>query len=418
MLRTFLKSEDGNYAAIFAIAIIPIMAGVAGAVDFVSINTKAAKLQNMLDATALAIGTKYYSGMTKSEIEEFGREFFLANMYGGHKDDVEFDFSDDLHEFEGDAQEFEADETSDGSSRLISVTSTIDHEGSFIGFSSNWQTQRRSFVRVAPGEPACVLALDPHASSSVKIQGSTQVTLTGCVIASNSDASDSIYRGGSAKLAAKCVLTSGGTVGLESNSSSSLDCDAPLEDQYPSLDPLADVNPPPYTGCQSVPGGKTKTLSPGTYCNKTWSGDITLEPGVYILRGGQIKLGGNGRLVGHGVTIFLMDGAEFQSNANEVVQLSPSDHEPYAGITIYQERGNTSPLSLNGGSGSELSGFIYAPSAHIFYAGNASMSGAGDCIRIVGKTIELTGNSNVSADCEAQLGGQEMNAGRTISLVK
>jgi hypothetical protein len=114
-----------------------------------------------------------------------------------------------------------------------------------------------------------------------------------------------------------------------------------------------------------------------------------------------------------------MDGAEFQSNANEVVQLSPSADEPYAGITIYQERGNTSPLmTINGGSGSELSGFVYAPSAHVNYAGNASMSGAGDCIRIVGKTIELTGNSNVSADCEAELGGREVNAGRQISLVR
>ena len=273
MLRAFLNSEDGNYAAIFAIAIIPIMAGVAGAVDFVSINMKGAKLQNMLDATALAIGTRYYSGMTKDEIEAFGREFFLANMYGGPKDDVEFDFSDDV-------QEFSADETSDGSSKLISVTSTIDHEGFFGGFSSNWKTKRRSYVRVAPGQPACVLALDPHASSSVKIQGSTQVTLAGCVIASNSDASDAIYRGGTAKLAAKCVLTSGGTVGVESNSNASLDCDAPLENQYPSLDPLAGVEPPPYTTCRSVPGGKTKTLSPGTYCNKTWSGDITLEPGI------------------------------------------------------------------------------------------------------------------------------------------
>jgi hypothetical protein len=135
------------------------MAGVAGAVDFVSINTKGAKLQNMLDATALAIGTKYYSGMTKGEVEAFGREFFLTNMYGGPKNDVEFDFSDDV-------QEFSADETSDGSSKLISVASTIDHEGSFIGFSSNWQTKRRSYVRLAPGQPACVLALDPHASST------------------------------------------------------------------------------------------------------------------------------------------------------------------------------------------------------------------------------------------------------------
>jgi hypothetical protein len=34
------------------------------------------------------------------------------------------------------------------------------------------------------------------------------------------------------------------------------------------------------------------------------------------------------------------------------------------------------------------------------------------------KTIELTGNSNVSADCEAEIGAREMNAGRKISLVR
>ena len=34
MLLRFWKSEDGNYAAIFSIAILPIMSGVAGLVDY------------------------------------------------------------------------------------------------------------------------------------------------------------------------------------------------------------------------------------------------------------------------------------------------------------------------------------------------------------------------------------------------
>ena len=91
-----------------------------------------------------------------------------------------------------------------------------------------------------------------------------------------------------------------------------------------------------------MPAGNKKTLSPATYCDKTWSGDVTLDPGIYILRGGQIKLGGNGRLTGAGVTIFLMEGAKFVSNANEVIKLSPPTSGPYAGITIFQDRGNTS----------------------------------------------------------------------------
>ena len=268
-----------------------------------------------------------------------------------------------------------------------------------------------------PGQPACVLALDDHASNSVKVQGSTQVTLDGCVIAANSDAIDSVYRGGSAQLKAKCVSAVGRTEGL-SNANTKLACGPALEQQYPSLDPLVDVVPPSYTTCKSVPGGKTKTLSPGTYCNKTLTGDITLNPGTYILRGGQIKLGGGGTLVGHGVTIFLMEGAEFSTNANETVDLSPPTSGDYAGITVYQEKANTLTLTINGTSASKLTGFIYAPGAHVFFAGNSNMSGSGDCVRVIGDTIELTGNSKMAANCETALGGRQMNAGRVILLVK
>jgi hypothetical protein len=281
-----------------------------------------------------------------------------------------------------------------------------------------WRAKRASHVRVRPGDPACLLSLDRQASSAVKIQGSTQVKMDGCVIAANSHAADAVSRGGSAKLDAECVSTVGHTVGL--SSLTNLACGNPLESQYASLDPLAGVKPPAYTACKSMPGGKTKSLTPGTFCNKTWSGDITLAPGVYILRDGGIKLGGNGRLVGHGVTIFLMEGATFDSNANEVIDLSPptSATDPYAGITIYQEKANTAQLTINGGAGSLVTGFVYAPGGHVFYAGNSTMSGSGDCIRVVGNTVEMTGNSAVKADCSAELGGRQMYAGRLIALVQ
>jgi hypothetical protein len=65
-----------------------------------------------------------------------------------------------------------------------------------------------------------------------------------------------------------------------------------------------------------------------------------------------------------------------------------------------------------------VTGFTYAPSADIFYAGNSTMSGLGECIRIVGKTVEMTGNSAVSSDCDAALGGKKMNTGQHVLLVK
>jgi hypothetical protein len=167
-----------------------------------------------------------------------------------------------------------------------------------------------------------------------------------------------------------------------------------------------------------VPNSKQKTLQPGTYCNRTISGDVTLDPGTYILKGGQIRLGGNGRLSGAGVTIFLMEGASITVGANEVVDLSAPQSGPYAGVTIFQARDNAEDVKLVGGAGSRFVGFLYAPAAHVQYAGNNSMTGSGECLRIVANTIEMTGNSDIASSCEAALAGKKMYAGRTVSLMR
>ena len=410
MLTAFCKDESGIFAPIYCIASVPLLAAVAMVVDYSFISTKASELQNSLDATALAIGTEYYSGMTTEELQQLGEHYFGSNLYG-YEPPSELDL-----ELDNSVSALEVNATASGDDNFIKVRSKIDHEV-MIASSDTLSAWRTSYVQVSPGPPACVLALDEHEGQSFKVQGSTQVRFDGCVVASNSDATDSIYRGGSAQLAAECAFTVGKTVGL-GTSDTDLVCGSAFEGQLASMDPLADVVPPSYTGCLNVPNGKTKTLSPGTYCDRTISGDVTLEPGVYILRGGEIKLGGNGSLVGNGVTIFLMEGAEFGSNANEVIVLTPPSAGPYAGLTIYQESTNTSPLVINGTSGSNVEGFLYAPGAAITYAGTADMAAGGQCLRLVARTIEMTGNSNVASDCGGVLGGRTMYASRVLTLVK
>jgi hypothetical protein len=405
VLKRFWASDRGNFALPTAIAMLPVMIGVAGAIDLVGTSDDAAQLQNSLDAAGLAIGTKYSPGMTAGDVQQLGQTFFAANMRAA-----------DQQEYSGSVSAFQAAASGGPKAYYISLSSNIGHP-SFISSSASWQAYRSASIKITPGAQACVLALDPHASSAVSLRGSTNVAMGGCVIAANSDASDSVSRGGSALVSADCVLTVGGSSGLLPPSAS-LTCGAPLEHQYASFDPLADVVPPPYTLCLPVPNGKTVTLSPGTYCDKTLSGNITLNPGVYILRGGTVKPGGNGSLTGHGVTIFLMEGARIVINANEMVDLSPPASGPYAGITIFQDHGNTSALTLNGGANSVLSGFVYAPDAPISYAGNSDMSSQGSCLRLVGETVQMTGNSSIRTDCTAVLGNREMYASRLITLAK
>ncbi|KRB27615.1 hypothetical protein ASD99_26495 [Mesorhizobium sp. Root695] len=404
-LKGFWSSERGNLAMTTSIAMLPMIIGVAGAIDLFGTSHDAAQLQNSLDAAGLAIGTKFSPDMAAGDVQQLGLQFFAVNLSAA-----------DPQEYSGSVSAFSATASGSPSAYFVSLSSSISHP-SFIADSAPWPAYRSTLVKIKPGAQACVLALDPHASAAVNLQGSTNVSMDSCVIASNSDASDSVNRGGSALVSAGCVSTVGGTSGLLPPSAS-LACGTPHEHRYASFDPLADVIPPPYTLCLPVPSGKTYTLSPGTYCDKTLSGNITLNPGVYIMRGTTIKPGGNGSLTGQGVTIFLMESAQIYINANEKVNLSPPTSGPYAGITIFQDHGNTSALTLNGGANSVLSGFIYAPDAPISYAGNSDMSAQGDCLRLVGNTIQMTGNSSVTSDCAAALGNRAMYADRMITLVK
>ncbi|MDX8502765.1 pilus assembly protein [Mesorhizobium sp. VK4C] len=405
MIGQFWASKRGNFALATAIAMVPLMLVVAGAVDLVGTSNDAAQLQNSLDAAGLAVGTKYQPSMSANDVRQLGQTFFAANMSAA-----------DAEEYSGSVDAFQATASGDPSAYYISLSSRINRPA-FVSGAPAWQATRSAAVEVKPGAQACVLALDPHVSSAVSLQGSTNVAMNGCVIAANSDATDAVSRGGSAIVSAGCVSTVGATSGM-TPPNATLSCGVPLENQYASFDPLANVTPPPYGLCTTMPNGKTITLSPGTYCDKTWSGQITLNPGVYILRNVTIKPGGNGSLTGHGVTIFLMEGSQLTINANETVDLSPMTSGPYAGITIFQAHGNTQALTLNGGSGSVVSGFIYAPGAPITYAGNSDMNAQSSCLRLVGNTVQMTGNSSVKSDCTAELGNREMYAGRMITLVK
>ena len=416
MLRKFWQSEHGNYAVITAIAMVPIMTGVAGVVDFASTTNQAENLQQALDATALAIGAEYFDGMTKGELEEFGYKIFEANLslLDTQPTYLTYDEVKDTDPYYDETRaNFDASASGSGASHLITVSSNIKHPG-FVG-GMNWRAHRMSVVKVSAFQEACVLALNPHASKAMQFQGSTTVDMAGCLIVSNSDAADSFLRGGSARLSALCAVSAGGAIGLNSNTT--LQCGQPLTHQYPSFDPLKGIAPPAYGNCTNIPNGKTVTLSQGTFCNQNLNGDVTLNAGVYIFKGGQLNFNGNGSLVGKGVTIFLMQGATLTVNGNATTDLSPPTSGPYAGITIYQARDNTASLQVNGTSGSNLTGYVYAPAALITYTGNASVTNQ-NCIRLIGDTVTMNGNSYVKSNCLADLGNRLMYAGRSITLVQ
>lgn len=420
MFRRFLHSHDGNIAAIFAIAAMPLLVAVAGAVDLVETRRKADQVQQALDATVLAMASLEMNGAAPTSDQ--AEEFFRANLgdWSGELPSFNFISAGDAEALAVLMEELRAQAvvTAIGEGEFIrGVNASFQHEG-MMALSADWNVSRQAVVRIGAGLPACLLALNEDVSSAIEVQGSTQISMAHCVLAANSGAEGSISRSGSATIAAECLSTVGTVTGFDGGQAD-LECEAPLENRWPSLDPLRDVAVPNYTGCQRATGsGKEKVLTPGTYCNERISGQVTLEPGTYILRGGEINLKGNGSLVGEGVTIFLLDDARFSIGANQIVQISPPTSGLYQGISIYQEMGNANAVQILGTSGSSVSGIIYAPSAHVQYAGNASANAAPKCLRIVADTIEMTGNSTFESDCSDEFGGREMEAEVTLSLIR
>ena len=156
----------------------------------------------------------------------------------------------------------------------------------------------------------------------------------------------------------------------------------PLTGQPPQTDPLAGRPFDPNHLCANsiTPQGTgTRTLEPGTYGATAAANNtvVTLEPGVYALRG-NLSYAGTGRIEGTGVTIYFCGSAFFNlgSNAGGVANLSAPGG--VGGLLFYFDPANRATamdFSNNSTAGDavrvNLTGIIYAPNARLYSTGGS-----------------------------------------------
>ncbi len=94
MLKKFLSDKRGNLALTSAIALVPIFAAVAAAVDYSQISRHSANIQQALDAAALATAKKLGNSNTNSQLETYSRKFFLSNIGNIDRDRITFSYDD------------------------------------------------------------------------------------------------------------------------------------------------------------------------------------------------------------------------------------------------------------------------------------------------------------------------------------
>src|SRR4029079_1257869 len=216
---------------------------------------------------------------------------------------------------------------------------------------------------------ACILALHKSASKAALFSGSSTSTFKNCSVMSNSLASDAVTVQGSGKLQTSCIYSAGG-VSL-GGGTTLVDCKTAQTDLPPVGAPYADLPVPTATGpCRNTGGAN---LQAGSYCSgMSLSGTKTLQPGVYVISGGDLKINANANISGSGVTFYLTGGARVSMNGNATVNLSAPTSGDYSGVLFFGDRTDSgaSKNTFNGTASSQLTGAIYFASQTVQFLGN------------------------------------------------
>jgi hypothetical protein len=259
------------------------------------------------------------------------------------------------------------------------------------------------------GARDCIYVMDPSAADALVVSGSSSFS-SSCGIIVNSSSSQAMVSSGSACISAAAIGVNGNYT-----SGSCAPVPTPKIGVPAAPDPLAWVAAPSVGACNftntSVQTVGTTTLSPGVYCNGIGvSGNgvlASLSPGLYILDGGGLNVGGGSNIQGTGVTFYNTQGSTSYkpivvSGGSSSSLIAPTSGS-YEGILFFEDRSITSNSqnTISGGSTATFQGAFYFPNSPLVFSGGSNAA----YTLIVADTVTISGSSTVSADYSSLASG-------------
>jgi len=250
----------------------------------------------------------------------------------------------------------------------------------------------------------CLATLNPGPSPGITAAG-TAIRTHDCDVDIDSDSATSAITmaGGSINTGTGHTRVVGGIT-----SSGTTFTPAALTGQPSLADPFASMQPPTVGACTDGGGisfaGGSHTISQGVYCHTISGagGSLTLNSGLYVLEKG-ISVAGT-TITGSGVTLYIQGGGI--SMAGPTVTLSPPSSGPWEGVTIFEDRSDSSAVSLAGATNT-INGLIYTPKANLSVAG-----GSGSQTSLICNSFTAAGNFSITG------GSAQTNYGATVSMVQ
>ncbi len=287
-----------------------------------------------------------------------------------------------------------------------------------VGVSSG-RVQARAVAQLGSGTN-CLFSLDPAASGAFSASGGVNVQVN-CGITVNSSSSTAMSVSGGSQVTATYI----DLAGKDSVSGGSTVSPAPVTGVAAASDPLSSLPKPSVGGCthtsESVSGGATATLWPGTYCagiSISGGAKVTFNPGTYVLKGGGLSLSGGSTLTGSGVTFFNTAAAGYSYgpislSGGTTVTLSAPTSGSLAGILFFQDSsvGAGAASTFSGGANAILNGTLYFPTTGLSYSGGASSA----YTIIVADTVNFSGGATLNNNYSSLSGGSPVKSGATLS---
>jgi Flp pilus assembly protein TadG len=359
-----VKDKTGNFAAGFAI-LVPLLLGVAGgAVDMIAYHRNMQRMQDAADTAALAAAREgSLKGWDQNIASSIAATFASENL-GQPIPDASGASMAAMSSPSGQVQVATA---VDAVNKTVKVTLEMDdYPYFFLGYFRNSpQIRVTAQANVAGEMNICVIGLDPAASGTVQLTGTSKVTAPNCAIMSNSVSTDGFVATDNSLLTSDYNCSAGGIVGAAKNFTTN-----PTTDCRPVADPLAARGIPPAAPCNytnKVVSGFVTVLSPGVYCggiNIKDKANVLFKPGTYVIKNGELKSNLGGISAGKGVTfVFVGEGSRFAFDSSTTIGFSAPETGPYAGILFYQDPAMVNMLTyeISSVKAGLLLGTIYLP---------------------------------------------------------
>jgi hypothetical protein len=256
-----------------------------------------------------------------------------------------------------------------------------------------------SVARVVGRPNICVLGLDPGEAGTIALEQRALVTGNNCAVFSNSDDQHSIKAKNSASLTASLICARGGRSGGPGNFSPEPLTDCPAFD-----DPLADRPEPVVGACLEtdlVVSGGTRTLEAGTYCGGLkikLGANVTLMPGIYVIKDGPLLVDGQSMMAGDGVGFFFTGaGAAFEFTTNSSIDLAAPESGAMAGLLMFEARDQPTNLThrIESDDARRLIGTIYLSRGELRVDASSPIADQSAYTAIVARTMRLYGGPHL-----------------------